>query len=812
MVKAIGLGRRLFPILKIVKVFLILGVTVVSMLAVTRLPSANAIPGSGVDALTNVWAPYGPRLPSVQYNYYTSETAEFNDFLSGHLDLTDWPLAKSDYTVYDNNPDFLLTPGQGQFGMFGIDFNYASSTWGAWGCDWQHGTSPCGIEIREAFAHLIDRQSFVAQGPLGNAGQAIVDPSPPAKDPSSSSLTTQIAWDTLTGKTVSGLVVPPEISAFHVATSSGGFAAPGSPDFCVARDHLIAAGIGLRDDDMNCVIDGTSPGLANIVSHPLRFMIRSDDPFRQALGVGLMNAINQLFGTSVVQPTLGSIGQLGATVFVSAPLGATDDWDMYTLGWSLPGPFPDHLRALYGSSFASDHCGGVPNGLTQNYGFVCIPSFDTYANAASQTSNLSLFKTNTTSAFNEFGNHVGDIPVYARGIRIAALRSVAGLVNQRGASYPNTFTVLNARNDTSYTPTTALYNFGGGTNKLRWGQRQGTTQLNPFNAQTLWEFNVLNEVYDTVFTASPVQPASIICWMCDLGTQPNFDAQGNAHFFVELRQNLRWQDGVPLNASDVKFSFLNLRDVPAAAFSGNLAQLLSVTILSSNFLDIKMQGQSISHIVNLAGVPIIPRHIWELPGDRTYGDVGKANPGMTNPSYDMINGGTFIGSGPLMCESVFPSDSGRVGTGCTRNADGTRGGQSIGPGGSIFLQRFDRTGEGGNTDPLLQYMRSYNPAWGTGTGTSAESGQFQEFSYADINKDGQITVSDVASIAGCVGVGPSGSTACPTSTYNYWHRSAFDSGTISSRELSIVLSHVDDTYVSPYQWNVASLENIVPYP
>jgi len=806
--------QRLFVLLKIFGLILITALTLSSILFQVPRP-VNAIPGGAVDSTTNLWAPYGPRAGNLQYVYYASETSEFVDFENGQLDLTDWPVSKAKFSGYDSNPDFLLTPGQGQYGMYGIDFNYASSTWPAWGCDFQHGNSPCGIEIREAMAHLVDRQAFVNDGPLGGAGQGLADPSPAAKDPSASPLPTQVSWDTLIGQNISGIVHPPDVSAFHIAASPGGFAAVGSPDFCAARDHLIAANIGLRDVNHDCVIDATSPGIANIVAHPIRFMIRSDDVFRQALGIGLSNALNQIFGGFVVSTTIANIAQLGPIVFVSAPEGATDDWDMYTFGWSLPGPFPDHLLQLYYSSAASNQCGGVQNGSALNYGFACISSFDSYVNAASQTADIGTFKTKTLAAFNEWGKHVGNIPSFSRGIRIAALRTLAGAVNQRGASYPNGWTLLNGHNDTSYTPSNPLYRFGGGSNTIRWGQRQGTTVLNPFKAQTLWEFNVIGEVYDTVFAPSPIQPANILCWMCNNYKQ-SVDVQGNTHFLVQLKTNLRWQDGVTLNASDIKFSLLNYRDVPAAVLSGNVAQLLGVTIYSSSLVDIKMQGQSISHIVNLAGIPIIPKHIWELPGDKMYGDVGKADPAKTSLSYDVINAGAFIGSGPYVCKSLFPPDAGRIGTGCTRNSDGSRGGQALGPQGGILLYPYDRTSEVGNVDPFLQCFRNYNAAWGTGTGTAVQSGQYQEFRWADKYGNATVTLSDVASVAFCYGK----TSASGCADYTYWLRPALHPGTPTTigAEVNVVVSHFEDTWVWPFSWSGdpasqpgLTLENIQPF-
>jgi len=551
-------------------------------------------------------------------------------------------------------------------------------------------------------------------------------------------------------------------------------------------------------------------------------MIRSDDPFRYALGSGMMNAINQLFGAIVVEPTFGSIAQLRPTVFISAPNGLTDDWDMYTFGWNLGGPFPDHLYPLYDGVFASNMCGGQLNGQTLNYGFLCIPSFDALASAAAQTPDINTFRADTLAAFNEMGSHVANLPVYARGIRIAGLRSLAGLVNGRGVSYSNFWTLLYGHNNTAYTPANSIYKFGGGSNTIRWGQRQGTSQLNVFNALTAWEFNVIGEVYDTVLATSPVQPASVFCWMCDT-YRTSIDAQGNTHIRFELRQSLRWQDGVPLNASDVKFTLLNFRDVPAANLASNVALLLNVSILSAYQVDVTMQGQSISHLINLAGVPIIPRHIWELQGDRRYGDVGRADPAKTSTAYDPVASGTFIGSGPYVCRSVFPVDLGVVGTGCVKNAGGSRGGQSIAPGGTMLLQSFDRTGETGNTDPFLQYMRSFNPAWSTLSGTAVHSGLYQEFSWADRFNNGTVTVRDLVQVGGCSGASAP-SQSCPANdslgpVFSYWLKPSFHGGTNTiSSEVVIVASHIDDTWVSPFSWSQnqgsqpgVPLENIVPF-
>jgi hypothetical protein len=407
---------------------------------------------------------------------------------------------------------------------------------------------------------------------------------------------------------------------------------------------------------------------------------------------------------------------------------------------------------------------------------------------------------------------------------------VANLVNAKGFGYNAVIDLMNAKRDASYTPANGIYAFGGGdATTLRYGQASDTSQLNVFNAQTVWEFQTIGNVYDTLFSSNPDSPSAIFCWMCN-SYQVTVDGSGNTHFLVQLRQNLRWHDGQAVDASDVAFSLLALRDLAPVAGGALQGLLLSTQVLSSTTLDIVFAGQSILYPVDLE-VFVIPRHIWQCSGvaDCANGAVLVANAGgsqaqytsagaginvpsaaRVSTSFDPVANGVLVGSGPFVCKSVFPSDLGTVGTGCIKNADGSRGGQAIPIGGTAFLQAFDNTGT--SADPFNQYFRSFNPAWGTGSGTAAQSGQFQEFSYADQGKTASVTLTDLASVAACFGA--SGATAsCTAGNYAYWQRNAFETtpGTIS-REAAIVASHYGDTYVSPLAWNTASLENIIAYP
>ncbi len=768
--------------------------------------------------------------------------------------MTDWALPKAGYGLYDSIPEFSLTPVQGEFGLFGIYFNGASSTWGNWGCNWSGSPghlydSTCGIEMRQAFAHLVNRGDFAHNNVVASPAVGLADDTPPAKGGATATpFATQCSWDqsvmvafgtacyshwsgnepgayTITGSGTCVSGTPGTLS--QVCNAGQGFPVIGSPDFCAAAIHMINAGIASGKNPSTCVLTGVNAGVA---SHPFRMMTRVTNP-RLTLGQQFASEINNLFGSTVVLMTIGAIPQLGPIVFFDES-GRVDDWDAYTYGYSEGGPFAgDALFTLYHSQFSggAGPCAGATGAdEPSNPTFVCDAQTDALTASQAYSPDIATYNNRTLAVMNRLGQIANDLVTYSPGLRIAALTSVAGLVNARGSMYNDPFTLLNAHQNLAYTPSNPLYRFGGGDpTVLRYGQASGTYLLNIFDAQYVWEFQAIGQIYDPLFSANPVSPSDIICWMCN-SYSVSVDSQGNTHFHVQLRQNLRWHDGLPVDSKDVAFSVLAYNDLAPRAGGSLGSIIMSVKVLSNSRLDIVMNGQSIFYPIELES-PIFPRHLWECDlvpendcasGDslivasggsvQAYTSNGFNVPSAAraSPSFDPLVHNALIGSGPFECRSLF--QLGIIGGGCVINPDGSQGGQAIPPGGKMVLSAFDNTAS--SADPFNQYMRSFNPAWGTGSGVTAESGQFQEFSYADQDKSGSVTLFDLASVAACFGA--SGPTAtCSASNYSYWQRSAFETtpGTIS-REAAIVAAHYGDTYVSPFAWNSVSLENIVSYP
>jgi ABC-type transport system substrate-binding protein len=822
-----------------VKIPILASLTILVTLIAVPLatPRANAILAPPVSDPSNVWNVTGPdaSIHNVIMQFYGDDTSEVNAFQAGQLDVMDQGQGGSmppvsGWSAYESNPDFLITPTQGGSLWHGVYFNLddtsdgSGTVWHTWGCPFQHGNSACGIEIRQAFGHLLDRINFVNDGPLQGGGTALADDVPPTQtDPSTGKpvqtpLTTQCSWDTLYLANPINSGYQSKFGtcrwAFNIAPNPGGFAAPGSPDFCAAVDHLIRAtqlapSLGLQRDPAapldvfgnHCGIDPASPGLANIAAHPMRAKVRSTEP-RHTMGLNLAAAMAKLFANNVVNTIqIGSGHVLGQIVFFCCTGGfATDDWEWYTEGYQNTSPYPaGGLYSTYDSVFSSNICGGPLVVQPTNPTFDCVAAMDTPLLNAAQTLDLPTVYTNDYAALNIFGQHALDLPAYAFASRDTALRSVAGLVNQVGIEYEQSTFFLSAHKNTGYTPTNSLYAFNGGgpSDTIRRGESGGgiVANLNPYFSQWVWEFDILGMVYDSLFASSPVAPTQVFCWVCNSFDTSRRDINGNMLIDIELKQNLVWQDGVPITASDVAFSILTERDF-AAVLSGNVPLVQAVHINSPLSLTVTYTGVAIDAALSVGAVLLIPQHIWDS-GNNFYGQgVGSPASFALDPSYDPIQQGTFIGSGTFECRSRFASDFGKLGTGCVTNSDLTRGGQAIAPGGSMFLTAYDNTASG--SSPFDQWFRLNNPNYGTGTGNAAFSGQYQEFSWADRFDNDSVTTRDLAAVAACFGK----SSASGCADYGYWVKPFMHGGTATvSTEVAVVASHLDDSLLSPFSWN-----------
>ncbi len=324
-----------------------------------------------------------------------------------------------------------------------------------------------------------------------------------------------------------------------------------------------------------------------------------------------------------------------------------------------------------------------------------------------------------------FGENVLTLPIYSPEDYYARLNnwllggSTPGFstaVGFRFQGLPNYFNWLNA-----YSATPAV----AGT--LRQSFPTTVDSLNPFDAATVYDFYVLSEIYDSLFQPNPLcsiattpgltscsQPYQLIDWMT---TSHNFLCYpggltcssttlgyGNATYFSNTVADLRltlnrsnhWQDGGPVTAWDVKYSFMNL-NATGAFQASSLSNISHINVLDEYTLDLNLKAVGPFTVPFIGEVTIIPGHIWSACGASTW-NTGVTGSNLVNgvirnaaedtcvgvygapsivtvggiradsPTFSLMQNNFVIGSGPYECQSIGGTGHpavGTVGGGCS---------------------------------------------------------------------------------------------------------------------------------------------------
>jgi len=650
----------------------------------------------------------------------------------------------------------------------------------------------------KALSHMLDRPSFnagfwgntatsdsimaaSAQGllaPTGDPSQAQIDA---ADCPNLIDAPATTTWLTGCGTTVH-LTSAYNIAADHLAGGSEWWQAAGSAigvgegysgqsDLRAACDYLQLMGFAITPSGGTCndvanAAAGTSAPASYTHLVPtgnIIYYVRTSAG-RKQFGTQIADTLNFLFGTPQsagggtvcwgscphAAPAYYTITQVIPIVFQDM-IHDPNAWALYTGGYSLT-PTPDHLFALFNSQFTGAVCAG-PAGVSQNYHLWCNPQYDTDSNAAEFSSGGAV----TTALFNRValdGFNAGmDVPVYSRIDQFVELNgwnyqqctgTVCGnkqssIVNTLGAGTQTAFySLLNMRQVPGYVAANSIYTPGGGNpNLIRRGFSQDTGFLSPYIASTVWEFEIISQIFDSMLALNPLtggSNAQLVDWGTTSHSSTFSAATGLTTQVWHLRNDLKFQDGNPVTANDVAYTIISYRDVPSQAFASNTAPVISAvgtdcgTGQPCKTLQVVLTGQSPFFELNIGGLPIVEKALWApVCGD----PVPTATPSpCANPAYDPMASGIMTGSGPWSCvvPAGFPA-AGHIGGSCFENADGTLGGQVSAAGGKWLLTR--------NTN----YVRCCP------SGATATSSSLYKISYADKNNDGVVNILDLADAA-----------------------------------------------------------------
>ncbi|MBF7084243.1 diguanylate phosphodiesterase [Desulfallas sp. Bu1-1] len=87
--------------------------------------------------------------------------------------------------------------------------------------------------------------------------------------------------------------------------------------------------------------------------------------------------------------------------------------------------------------------------------------------------------------------------------------------------------------------------------------------------------------------------------------------EGGKQYLFTLRDGVKWQDGKPLTAQDVKFTFEYASKYPMVSSSFSSEDIEKVEIVGNRQVLVTVSEPNAAMLYNLGLTPIIPKHIWE---------------------------------------------------------------------------------------------------------------------------------------------------------------------------------------------------------
>jgi len=167
------------------------------------------------------------------------------------------------------------------------------------------------------------------------------------------------------------------------------------------------------------------------------------------------------------------------------------------------------------------------------------------------------------------------------------------------------------------------------TGAVRIAIRRDEGSLNPYTYQSGYPgWNIMTLVYDPLFY--PDANNEPIPWLV---RDVKVSTDGRT-WTLTLHPNIRWHDGRPLTAEDVRFTFEYYRTYTRARFTARTRNLEPVEAPNPSTVVFRLKSPDAGfRLQTLADVPILPKHIWET---------------VTDPLRFM----NTVGSGPFRVEEV----------------------------------------------------------------------------------------------------------------------------------------------------------------
>lgn len=546
----------------------------------------------------------GPAMDDLYIKYYGNNNAVFNALLNGDIDLADIGLSQTQILTAFNNSNIrsAISPADT---IFQFDFNNNETI-----PTYPGQSSPMSYQkFRQGVALLVNKTYIVND--ICNYSYRIDTPIPrPFSD-------WWVDWNVSQYDSYGNLL--------------GNY--PYEFNSSLAASYFDDAGFYQDEYASNPYYDASFPGSAEHnrtdpatgeLMNPLIFYIRSDDARRVAAGELLANSLRKL-GIPV--------NSIEATrPMCIAKVMGDGDYHIYTGGWTAISPIDDALSLYLSSSID----GGV------NYLHFNNTVYDEWFEKAISSTNVTFAREAAAKCQEILVQEAPAVWLWSPS-SVTAYRDLCGIVNERGNYVDNSWTFLNARNESRNAIRYGLYSQPGSLNIV-------TDYYLSMYSVGPPSMNCLNRIYDSLLAFSPydktpVQGGEVMPWIAqnwEIGTwdSPYEEEKTLTKLTFHLRDGIRWHDGFELNSADVKFTIDYLKNSPYASpdFLYLIGDVNQVITPDPRTVIVYENVSNVWDLYRIGCLPILPKHIFE-----TISDVRGFTPGADEGYFASE---TLIGSGP----------------------------------------------------------------------------------------------------------------------------------------------------------------------
>ena len=265
------------------------------------------------------------------------------------------------------------------------------------------------------------------------------------------------------------------------------------------------------------------------------------------------------------------------------------NFDMYVLAWTMTRD-PDSLFAFYHSSM--DIKGGY------NLPGIHDPELDKVLEELKYAPDRKTGINSSSEAQKMLSELAPVIPVYSRYSIGAVSKKWDNILKTELTTGDNIWTLIQAE------PAR------GEMEPLYWCLADEPRGLNPFASSSAYDWQVLGIVYESLIAIDPYDLEDIP-WLAkswEIETIQEEEKQRTVLTF-QLRDDIKWHDGTPFTANDVKATIEFMKNNRIPRYLDNVDDVKEITIPDSYTLRVTMNGTSFWYLHRIGGLPLLPAHI-----------------------------------------------------------------------------------------------------------------------------------------------------------------------------------------------------------